>query len=185
MKKILIFLATISIFSSASAATKWQISPAESKIEFSVNQSGSEITGSFKKISGDIFFDKTDLKNSKVDVTIDLTSVNTSLSNATTMLLQKDWFFTTKFPKAKFTANKFTKISENKFRTDGILEIKDHKVPTSFEFSFDEFLATKAKAVGSLKLSRSAFDVGNKDEKLAEGVKDEVAVKISISATKI
>jgi cytochrome b561 len=179
--RILILISAIFLSLPAFAA-KWQIIPNQSKIEFIANQNGNKISGSFAKFSGDIFFDKADLKNSKVDIAIDLNSLTTSLNGASETLAQKDWFFTAKFPQARFTSDKFSKISDNKFRSDGFLQIKDHKIPTSFEFSFDEYSDKKAKASGSLKLSRSAFDIGNKNEKLAHDVKDEVEVKISVTA---
>lgn len=183
MKRILLLLSII--FSSpAQAATTWSILFDQSKIEFLANQDGTEISGFFKKFSGEIFFDKADLKNSKVAIDIDLTSLSSSFGSAVTELPKQNWFYTAKFPRAKFTSEKFTKISENKFRSAGFLEMKGVKIPLTFDFFFEEYSTKKAKASGSFFLSRSQFGIGSKDEKAADGVKDTVTVKFSIRAVK-
>ncbi len=185
MKKTAILLATLILFSTPTKAhqiKEWDIIPSESSINFLVRQNNLDITGHFKNFSGKILFDESNLKKSKVTILIDLTSVSTSLKEASSELPKKEWLYTEKFPQAKFTSDKFTKISPNQFNVAGFLQMKEFKVPVSFDFTLNESSLKKAQAKGLVKLLRSSFDIGNKDEKLAHGVKDEVKVEINISA---
>lgn len=187
MKKIFFLLYIFSFFSpisglKAAEIKRWEAIPGQSKIEFQANQDGTEINGSFKKFVAEIFFDKNNLKQSRVTITIDLNSLQSSFSDALNMLSAKEWFDLAKFPQAKFTSKNFEKISENKFRSLGSLQLKEKTLPIAFDFSFNQYSATQAQAVGSFILKRSDFGVGNKDEKLAHGVKDEVIVKFLITA---
>jgi len=184
MKKILVFLATISIFSSAQAAIpkNWDILPSHSKIEFFAKQGDTEISGSFQKFSGLISFNPKDLVSSKIVVDIDVISLDTSLQNATELLSQKEWFNFAKYPKAKFTSQKIAALPENKYRCSGLLKIKGKEVPVTFDFAFEEYEKDEARALGTLTIKRTDFDIGAADEKAAEGVKDDVLIKFSVTA---
>lgn len=185
MKKIAVLFATLILFSApvkAHQLKEWDIIPSESRINFFVRQNNLDITGYFKKFSGKILFDKFNLQKSKVTIFIDLASINTSVKEASETLREEAWFYTEKFPQAKFTSDRFTKISSNQFNVAGFLQMKDYKVPVSFDFTLSEYSSRKAQAKGFVKLLRSNFDIGNKNEELAHGVKDEVTVEISISA---
>ncbi len=185
MKKILIIFAVIFFVTSAQAAENmaWKIIPAQSKIEFKVAQDSSIISGSFAKFGGTINFDKTQLSKSKVVINIDTSSVTASLSEAAGTLQSPEWLSTKAFPKAIFTAEKFSTAGKS-FRADGNLTLKGKTVPLNLEFSFDEYSATKAHAVGKAKIKRSDFAVGNSDAKKANGVKDEIEISFSVTAEK-
>jgi cytochrome b561 len=186
MKKIFFLSLIFSFFLNQEMAfasiKKWEILADESKIEFFATQDKSTINGSFKKFSGEIFFDKSDLKNSKIIVDINLKSVLASFDGASEMLLEKDWFNAKEFPVAKFSSQKISKILENKFHVDGHLKLKNIELPLSFDFSFKEFSSKKAIAIAEFELNRSAFGVGSKDEKASHDIKDSIKIKFQISA---
>jgi len=184
MKKLLTLIAAISLFSSAHAANpkNWDILPSHSKIEFFAKQGETEISGSFKKFSGLISFDAKNLVSSKIVVDIDVTSLDTSFQNAAELLSQKEWFDFAKYPKAKFTSQTIVAIPENKYRCSGTLKIKGKEVPATFDFAFEKYSSDEARALGTLIIKRTDFDIGNKDEKLAEGVKDDVLIKFNVTA---
>lgn len=185
MKKTLATLATIIIATSAQAAENiaWKIVPSQSKIEFKVAQDSSTINGSFKKFDGKIAFDKNNLNKSKVTIDIDTSSINVSLAEAAGAVQSPDWLSTKAFPKATFSAEKFS-ISGKGFRADGNLTIKGKAIPTVLEFSFDEYDAKKARATGKALIKRSTFGVGNSDVKKANGVKDDVEINFVVVAEK-
>ncbi len=183
MKFLLTAIALLLYSSNSFAVVKqWQIIADQSKLEFVANQAGSDVKGSFKKFSGEILFDKNALNASKVNIEIDLSSVFTSSSETVETLKSKDWLDIKSFVKATFKSEKFSKISENKFSTTGILTIKNKAVPVKLEFEFKEYSASQAKAVGTATLNRNDFGIGNKDEKLANGVKGVVKVNFEIVA---
>lgn len=183
MKKII--LATILLLTpTLSSAADWKIITDKSKIEFSAMQNSTKITGSFKKFDGKIDFDQTQLKNSKIAITIDTNSLTTSLSDATSTLQTLEWLGVKAFPKATFNADKFAKISDKKFSAAGILTIKDKSVPANLEFSFSEYSAKKAIAIGFLTIKRSDFQIGAKDPANAHGVQDDIVINFTINAIK-
>ncbi len=164
----------------ANKITTWQILPAQSKIEFIANNS-SVISGSFNKFAGMIAFDKADLKNSQVIINIDLNSLKTSFNGADDKLRTKEWLDIKGFPAAQFKSEKFSQVNKDQFHCDGSLQLKGVKMPVGLDFYFREYSNSKATAAGIAKISRSAFGVGDKDEKKAEGVKDMVEIKFIIS----
>lgn len=185
MKKFIFLSAFILSSFSAFAADSidWKIVPAQSKIDFKVAQDASSIVGYFKKFDGKISFDKNQLAKSKVAIDIELGSVTVSLPEANGAIQSPEWLSTKAFPKASFVAEKFSANGKN-FRADGNLTIKGKTVPTSLDFSFEEYSATKAKAVGKTKIKRSAFGIGNSDVKKANGVQDEIEISFVVSAEK-
>ncbi len=184
MKKLALITALLLTIPYISSAAEWKIIPEKSKIEFKATQNNSAVFGSFKKFSGKINFDPAQLKTSKVEIEVDTNSVEASLSDAAPTLKTPEWLSAKAFPKATFTADKFTKISDKKFSADGKLTIKDKSVPAKLEFSLDEYSAVKAVATGSVMIKRSDFMIGAKDPANAHGVKDEVAVVFAVNAVK-
>lgn len=182
MKKIL-FLISICLFSSQSFAaekvTAWKIDNAKSAVEFVATQNSHTINGHFAKFSGVINFNKDNLEGSNVKILVETNSVKASLSEAPNVLRESGWFDVKNFPKAEFKSQKFTKISENKFRCNGILTLKGTKIPTVLDFSFDEYSAKKAVAKGEAMINRLDFKVGKEGE---NGIKDLVKIKFTITA---
>lgn len=184
MKKLILIATLFFISPTLSNATDWKIIPEQSKIEFKAMQNNSTVSGSFKKFSGRINFDPAQLKTSKVEIEVEVGSVEASLADAAPTLKTPEWFSAKAFPKATFIADKFAKNGDKKFSADGILKIKDKSVPAKLDFSLDEYSTTKAKATGSVMIKRSDFGIGAKDPSNAHGVKDEVAVSFIVNATK-
>lgn len=186
MKKIISLIIINLFFSSqvfaASKISTWQILPAQSKIEFTANKDGSPVNGSFDKFAGMIAFDKADLIDSQIIINVDLNSLNTSFYGANDKLRTKEWLDIKGFPAAQFKSEKFTQINKDQFHCDGYLQLKGVKLPAGLDFYFQEYSATKARATGIAKISRSSFGVGAKDEQAADGVKDLVEIKFMISA---
>lgn len=166
----------------SAANSDWKIIAKDSKLEFKTIQENSTVTGSFKKFSGKINFDPAQLKTSKVSIEIDTTSADVSFSEAADTLHSSSWLATKAFPKATFTAEKFTSLSKKKFRADGKLTLKGKTTPIVLDFTLNEFSKNKAVAVGGATIKRSSFEVGDRDIKKANGVKDEVEISFTISA---
>jgi len=183
MKKI-ILLAALLLSPTLSSASEWKMVSDKSKLEFSAMQNSTKISGSFKKFEGKIDFDQANLQSSKVTIIVDTTSLSTSLSDATSTLQTAEWLAVKAFPKATFDANKFTKISDKKFSANATLTIKGKTVPATLEFSFSEYSAKKAVAVGFATIKRSDFGIGAKDPANAHGVQDDVNISFVINAVK-
>lgn len=167
----------------AATVDEWKIIPSKSKLEFRAIQENSSITGSFKKFDGKINFDKNQLTKSKIQIDIDTTSIDISFNEALETIKNAAWLSVQAFPKATFTATRFTNLSAQKtFRADGMLTIKGKTIATPVEFILEEYSQTNARAVGKTTIKRSAFLVGDRDPKKANGVKDEIEITFMINA---
>ncbi|NBV07340.1 MAG: YceI family protein [Proteobacteria bacterium] len=185
MKKLFTIFVAFFIATSAQAAENmvWKIVPEQSKIEFKVTQDSSVISGSFKKFDGKILFDKNQLAKSKVVIDIDTSSILVSLNEAAGTVQSPEWLSTKAFPKATFSAEKFSAVGKG-FRAEGNLTIKGKTAPAVLEFSFNEYTTTKAHAIGKTIIKRSAFGIGNADVKKANGVKDDIEISFVVNAKK-
>jgi polyisoprenoid-binding protein YceI len=165
-----------------SSNTEWKIIPEKSKIEFKAKQDNSNIGGSFKKFSGKINFDPNQLQSSKVMIDVDTSSVETSFNEAADTIKSTAWLAVSAFPKSIFTAEKFVFLGGKKYRAEGKLTMKGKAVPLSLDFNLEEYSKTSARATGSTLIKRTAFAIGDKDIKKANGVKDEIEVIFTINA---
>lgn len=179
---------------------EWKIIPAKSKLEFKATQDNSVVSGSFKKFDGTILFDKKQLAKSKISIDIDTSSIEVSFAEATASIQGTDWLSTKAFPKANFTADKIVLLSDanialmndvnlnnnnsrpSNYRASGNLTIKGKSIPTSVDFTITSITNTQATANGKVKIKRSAFGIGDKDVKKANGVKDDVEVTFTVNA---
>lgn len=79
---------------SASDTKVWVLLEETSKLGFTATQSGAEFDGIFREFGGTIHFDPSDLAGSMVDISIDLTSVTTYMTDRDNMLPMPEWFDT-------------------------------------------------------------------------------------------
>ncbi len=184
MKKIFFAILLLAASSTLSYAESFKIIPQKSKIEFKAMQNNSAILGSFKKFEGKIDFDPQKLANSKVEIEIETSSYDCSLSDCLNSLKTAQWLDVTQFAKAIFKADKFVKTGEKKYKANGNLTIKGKTSPSELEFVLDEYNKSSASAHGQAVIKRSNFDVGAKDPANAHGVKDEVAITFVVNAVK-
>lgn len=169
----------------ASSNPKWKIIPEQSKIEFKASQNNNSISGSFKKFDGQINFDKNAQSGNIVAIKVDTTSVQMSFADALETLKGSSWLAVASFPEANLTAVKFVAISDKEFVSQGQLKIKSKTIPLKFNFKFSEYSKTDATAIGSFKIKRSDFDVGNPDVEKANGIEDDVEVTFQIKAQRV
>jgi len=167
-------------------ANAWKIVQEGSKIDFKATQDSSEIPGTFKKFEGNIIFNPDKLSASKITMTVDTSSVAVSFADSIEILKNATWLATTQFPKAIFTTNMITRISDTTYVASGTLTIKGKATPISINFSFPEYSETmgKATATGSFTIKRSDFNIGDRDIKKANGVREDVVINFTIKAHK-
>jgi polyisoprenoid-binding protein YceI len=164
---------------------KWGIVENKSKIDFLVKQDKSEIRGNLKKFSGIINFEANDLKNSQVEIKIDMTSIDIAFAQALDLVKTAPWLAVKVYPEAIFKANKFSNLAGKKqFMAHGNLTIKGKTVPVDFEFTFKELTKSNASLTGKAIIKRSDFDIGNKDPKKANDVANEVEINVELEANR-
>jgi polyisoprenoid-binding protein YceI len=95
------------------ATTTWTIDASHSGIHFSVRHLViAKVRGKFTSFKGTLELDEADLTKSKVDVSIDVASVNTADEKRDTHLRSGDFFESEKFPTATFKSKSITKSGD-------------------------------------------------------------------------
>jgi len=164
---------------------KWNIIEDKSEIKFIASQNNSKIEGEFKKFYGDISFHKLKLNKSKVEIEIDISSVDMPFKEAISTIKNNIWLAPRAYPKAVFKADRFYETpGKNAYRAEGILTLKNKSKKTSVDFVIEEYDEFFAKIKGSTILKRSDFNIGHKKVKEAQGVDNKVEVQFVIFASK-
>lgn len=103
----------IAAWSTVSAAAAWTIDDSHSQALFTVKHlMVSNVTGKMTGLKGTIDIDDSDVTKSKVDVTIDVNTINTDNAKRDVHLKSPDFFDTKKFPTMKFASTKVEKAGE-------------------------------------------------------------------------
>jgi polyisoprenoid-binding protein YceI len=118
-------LAAVLAFSSQAATTEWQIDPAHTAAGFSVKHLMiSTVRGQFKGITGTVLWDDSDISKSKIDVTIDATTIDTSEPKRDEDLKSDKFFDVAKYPTISFKSKTIERVSSGKLRIVGDLTIR-------------------------------------------------------------
>lgn len=182
--KSLAFIASLlaALTSSAVRATEWAVDYGQSKLAFAGTQGGVPFDGRFRKFNADISFDPNHLDQSRIKVVIDMASAISGNNERDSALLQPEWFDVKHYPEATFEASKISHKSGKLYEADGTLTIRDmpRKVKLMFKLDIED---AKARALGSLLLSRRAFDVGTGQWASDKFIGYKVTIDIDIRAT--
>lgn len=186
MKKILAAAALSALFAGPALAAPqtYVLDPSHSFPRFSYDHMGmSKQILRFNKTSGTVVLDK-EAKDAKVDVTIDMTSIDTGFEMFDEHIQGADFLDTAQFPTATFKSSKVVFDGDAPASIEGELTIKGITKPvtltvTSFFNGAHPMLkkdAIGANATGLIK--RSEFNAG----KFAPGVGDDVTLDIALEA---
>jgi polyisoprenoid-binding protein YceI len=106
--------------------TLWQLDPAHSSANFSVKHMMiAKVHGGFEKLSGTLAYDATNPADSKVDVTIEASSINTREPQRDTHLKSADFFDVAQFPTLTFHSTRVEVSGDGELRVTGDLTIRD------------------------------------------------------------
>lgn len=170
------------VLPTAAAPLSWSAEPARSTLEFNFVQAGAKTTGRFAKFTASIDFSPTDLARSKIDVTIDVASVDTRDKERDTQLLAPELFDATKQPRAQYVATAFV-AKGSTFEGQGKLTLRGvtRDVPVSFTFvTATEAGKTVATLKGTANLKRLQFGVGQGEWKSTEWISDDVQIAFNL-----
>lgn len=134
MKKILFVCFTISFILNLRSQT---IITSKSEVQFQITGGGLfKVKGTITGMQGDFHFSKENLQNSKFNICIDATTIDTNNKKRDNHLLREDFFDVEKFPNICFQSNTIKK-SEKAFITTGNLTMlgvtKEIEIPFKYE----------------------------------------------------
>jgi polyisoprenoid-binding protein YceI len=121
----LFFAASLALtIASPSFADTWKFDPAHSDASFSVKHLMiSNVKGEFSKVSGTVEYDPKQPKNSKVEATIDVTTVDTREPKRDEHLRSADFFDVQKYPTMTFKSTKVVPAGKEKLKVTGDLTL--------------------------------------------------------------
>ena len=105
----------------AVAGQKLKIDPQHSSVGFSVRHLFSRVHGTFREFSGTLEYDENAIDKSKVQVTIQASSVDTNVKNRDDDLRSDRFFDADTFPTLEFFSKKVKKLDGDKFQIFGKL----------------------------------------------------------------
>jgi polyisoprenoid-binding protein YceI len=163
----------------AAAVAGYSADAAQSRLEFTGVQAGAEFKGVFHKFTAIVDFAPDATANSRIDVQIDMNSVDSMDKDRDGTMRGPDIFDVAHFPTAHYVTRSISKTAAG-YSAIGALTLRGvtKDVPIDFQFAADP---GGAKLTGSAKLKRLDFGVGQGDWKSTEWVGDAVKVSFSLA----
>jgi polyisoprenoid-binding protein YceI len=170
----------------------WDLDHAHSSIDFTVRHLlVSKVRGRFTKWTGHLQLDEQDLTRSRVDVEIDVASVDTHEPQRDTHLRSGDFFEVEKHPRILFKSKRVEEKGKDHLAITGDLTIRGatHEVVLDVErngvVAKDPWGKRRAGFTATAKINRKDFGVSY-NQVLDQGglaLGEEVAITIEIEAT--
>jgi polyisoprenoid-binding protein YceI len=170
-------LVSAMICSIASAAT--YSAGAASRLEFTGVQAGAPFTGVFHQFTAAVDFDPAALATARIEVTIDMNSVDSGDKDRDGTIRGADIFDVAHFPTAHYLTRSVTRTATG-FSAVGALTLRGVTKDVPIEFKFASG-AAGATLSGTAELKRLDFGVGRGDWKNTDWVADAVKVAFSLN----
>ncbi len=174
--------ATASWAVAASAPPRYTPDAAKSSLEYFFVQAGAKNKGTFRKFATTLQFAPDNLAASKLDVVIDMASLDTGDKERDDTLRGTDLFSIAQHPQARFTAVQIVKTA-NGYDAVGKLTLRgvtrDIHVPFTWRTATEQGNAVSYLS-GTTAIKRLDFGVGQGDWKSTEWVGDEVTITYSL-----
>ncbi len=118
-------LAAVLSLPALAATSNWQIDPAHSSAQFAVKHLAiSTVRGAFSSVKGAVQLDDKDITKSSVDVTIDVSTVDTREPNRDKDLRSDHFFDVEHFPTMTFKSKRAEQVIPGKLKVTGDLTIR-------------------------------------------------------------
>ena len=179
---------------SAPALTNWKIDPAHSQAEFAIRHLMiSTVKGRFGVVNGTVVTDESDLAKSKIEASIDVSSIHTHEPQRDAHLKSADFFNAEKYPTIDFRGTRITDVASDKSEFKLIGDLSIHGVTrevslqvTSEGRGKDPWGGERAGFSAHTRIKRSEFGL-TWNQALETGgfvVGDEVKITIDVELVK-
>lgn len=146
----------------------------ESRLVFTVTQGNAPFNGEFRRFGGHVCLDG-NANISAVGVWLDPASVDTGLPEVDALLLDKEFFRVTEFPRVMFDSVA-VEHDGNRVRASGPLQINGISRTYDVAFQFESRPARQWKASGSFTVLRLEHDLGRGEWDNTDYLDNEVEV---------
>jgi polyisoprenoid-binding protein YceI len=173
----------------AHGAPLWTVDEA-SELGFTALQQGQPVDGRFTAFAATIAFDPTALDSSRIEVEIDIASVDSGHGDRDQLLRSAAFFDVDRWPMARFVSEQIVARGGTGYEVLGQLQIRDVSEAVRLPFELviedhpDDPGRLLARAEGALTISRLAYGVGQGEWTSTQTVGDEVTIRIAIVASR-
>ena len=157
------------------------IDPNRSSLTATFRQMNVPVEGAFKRISGDVVFDVARPQDARAALDIDLASfdLGPGTEDYAVETRRKDWFDTTRFPRATFTLAGARALGGDRFEARGKLSLKG-RVQDMVANVVRRSEAGVQVFEGQVPIRRLAFGIGEGEWRDPSVVADEVVVRFRL-----
>lgn len=113
--------------------SKWELDPENSSVGFTCKHVLTNLRGMFPKPSGTVLLDEATPANSRVNVTIDVSSITTGVEERDMHLKGPDFFDVARYPVITFTSTSVGKSSATSYSVTGNLTMHGVTRPVTLE----------------------------------------------------
>ncbi len=156
-------MSTAAISEAPATTTTWNIDPVHSAAQFKVRHMMiSNVKGEFTAIAGTLELDGADITNSRVEASIDATTINTREAQRDAHLKSADFFDVEKFPTLAFQSTRVSKKDNGELAVAGDLSI--HGVTRNVIFEVEGPSAPIKDPWGNIRIGLSAKTTINRKD---------------------
>ena len=124
MKKIIVSTAALIFMAATAFAQEWNMDKAHSQVMFAIGHMGiNTITGSFGSVTAKFTASKDDFSDAAIELTADVTSINTGVEQRNNHLKSPDFFDATKYGTLTFKSTSFRKTGDKTYELTGDLTL--------------------------------------------------------------
>ncbi len=155
-----------------------------SRLEFGFNQAGARNSGQFKTFSVELELPSTESPGGRLDVVIDVASLDTRDGDRDSML-RSAYFFDSDFhPQARFESVDIVATGEGRYTANGSLTIRETTRDIALPFVLDEEPAEGRKHLhGQISLRRLDYGVGEGEWAATTWIRNDVTISYSVRLT--
>lgn len=175
MKNILLPACTVLILG-LSAFTFHYTTQAKIGNDYVIAFSSEDATGVFTKMKGDIVWDANNLANSKFNLAVEVSSINTGNGLKNKHAKADNWFDAKKYPKIEFITSKI-EAQEEAFVAQGILTMHGVSKEMSIPFKYEK-TASGGNIKSTFDVDRTEFKIGEKEAKVSKIMHLDVLIPI-------
>ena len=165
------------------AAADWSMDPSGSRLEFIATFEKAAVPGTFTEFDTRVRLDPDKPSESRVDVTIVVTSADMKSADVNKAIRGPEWFDFQRFPQAEFHATDVRHTEANRYVARGMLRLKGVERPVEVPFAWTE--TTEAATMeGEATVTRVAFGIGIGEWAATNVIGAEVHVKFKVTLHK-
>jgi polyisoprenoid-binding protein YceI len=178
------------LFAAAAAQAepqRYRIDPVHTRIGFACKHLRfSHAIGTFARPTGTLWFDEKDWSTARVEVVVDIATLDLGDEDWNARMLKRDFFHIEKFAQARFESTRVEPLDARRMQVTGNLTLRGKTAPVTLEVTLNEvdrhpytFKHTAGFSARTV-LRRSGFGMIS----LPNVVADEVELRIEVEATR-